>query len=104
MEKKARPQYNEQMRSRASISAVLRSIVAFYLAYLGWTIARGSGGEDTTMAPWLGWLICGVFCAVGIGFGVYTLRRYQADLKAAELSDAEMSGADGSEREEESQP
>ena len=97
MEKNERPRYNEQMRSKASISAVLRSIVAFYLAYLGWTIARGAGGEDTTMQPWVGWLICGVFCAVAIGFGVYALRRYQADLKAAELSG-------GSENEEEPQP
>ena len=89
MEKNARPQYNEQMRSKASISAVLRSIVAFYLAYLGWTIARGSGGGDTTMQPWVGWLICGIFFAVGIGFGVYTLKRYQADLKVAKLPGAE---------------
>ena len=97
MEKKTQPQYNQQMRSKASVSAVLRSIVAFYLAYLGWTIARGAGGEDTTMQPWVGWLICGVFCAVGIAFGVYTLRRYQADLKAAELPGGENSDGSGSE-------
>ena len=101
MEKNARPQYDEQMRSKASISAVLRSIVSFYLAYLGWTIARGSGGEDTTMQPWVGWLICGVFFAVGIAFGIYTLRRYQADLKAAELPGGEDSGGSESENVEE---
>ena len=37
------------------------------------------------MKPWMGWAICAVFMAVAIVFGVYTLRRYQADLKAAEL-------------------
>ena len=88
MNRKEQPRYNEQMRSKASISAVLRSIVAFYLAYLGWTIAQNSGGEDTTMQPWMGWAICAVFMAVAIGFGVYTLKRYQADLKAAELPDS----------------
>ena len=103
MEKNERPRYNEQMRSKASISAVLRSIVAFYLAYLGWTIARGAGGEDTTMQPWVGWLICGVFFAVGIAFGIYALRRYQADLKAAELPGGEDSDGSG-ETQEESQP
>ena len=85
MNKKDQPRYNEQMRSKASIAAVLHSIVAFYLAYLGWTVAQNSGGEDTTMAPWTGWVICAVFILVAIGFGVYTLKRYQAELKAAEL-------------------
>ena len=100
MDRKARPRYDEQKRSKANISAVLRFIVAFYLAYLGWTIARGGGGEDGSMEPWLAWLICGVFCAVGIGFGVYALNRYQAELKAAELPDEAASGGDADEREE----
>ena len=85
MNKKDQPRYNEQMRSKASIAAVLRSIVAFYLAYLGWNVAQNSGGEDTSMTPLMGWVICGVFLVVAIGFGVYTLKRYQAELKAAEL-------------------
>ena len=85
MNKKEQPRYNEQMRSKATISAVLRAIVAFYLAYLGWTIAQNSGGADTTMQPWVGWAIFAVFTAVAIGFGVYTMKRYQADLKEAEL-------------------
>ena len=88
MDKQHQPRYDERKRSKANISAVLRSIVAFYLAYLGWTIAGNSGGPDTTMEPWMGWGICAVFCAVAIAFGVYTLRRYQADLKAAELPES----------------
>ena len=83
--RKTQPQYDPQKRSKATISAVLRSIVAFYLAYLGWTVAQNAGGPDTTMKPWMGWAICTVFMAVAIVFGVYTLKRYQADLKAAEL-------------------
>ena len=33
----------------------------------------------------MGWAICVLFMAVAIVFGVYALKRYQADLKAAEL-------------------
>ena len=107
MEKKNQPRYDEQKRSKATITAVLRALVAFYLAYLGWTIARNSGGEETTMLPWMGWAICAVFMAVGIGFGVYTMKHYQTDLKAAELPSEEQlqSGeAGGNEGEEESSP
>ena len=86
MDQRKPPVYDEQKRSRASITAVLRSIVAFYLAYLGFTIAQNSGGPDTTMQPWMGWTVFAVFTAVGIAFGVYTLKRYQIDLKNAEIS------------------
>ena len=103
MEKKNPPHYDERKRSKASITAVLRSIVAFYLAYLGWTIAQGSGGPDTTMESWLGWTICAVFTAVGIAFGVYTLRRYQIDLKEAQLGPRDSSPETGEEREEQGQ-
>lgn len=98
MEKKPQPRYDGQKRSKANISAVLRFVVAFYLAYLGRMIARNSGGEDTTMEPWVGKLICGVFFVAAIGFGIYSLKRYQADLKAAELPNEEESppsGGDG---------
>ena len=86
MDQRKPPVYDEQKRSRASITAVLRSIVAFYLAYLGFTIAQSSGTEATTMTPAVGWAICAAFTAAGIAFGVYTLNRYQLDLKNAEIS------------------
>ena len=89
MERRNEPRYDERKRSKASITAVLRSIVAFYLAYLGWTVAQNSGGPDTTMEPWMGWTVFAVFTAVGIAFGVYTLKCYQRDLKAAQLPDEE---------------
>ena len=108
MNRKEQPRYNEQKRSRASITAVLRAIVAFYLAYLGWTIAQNSGGADTTMQPWMGWSICAVFTVAAIGFGVYTMKRYQADLKAAELPEEEDTArpgeADGKDGEDEPSP
>ena len=89
MERKKQPRYDERKRSKASITAVLRSIVAFYLAYLGWTVAQNSGGPNTTMAPWMGWSVFAVFTAVGIAFGVYAMKSYQRDLKAAQLPDGE---------------
>ena len=95
MRRQDQPRYDEKKRSKATISGVLRSIVAFYLAYLGWTIAQNAGGPDTSMSKAVGWAICAVFMAAAIGFGVYTMRRYQADLKAAELPD-ESDGGDAS--------
>lgn len=89
MDRNNQPRYDERKRSRASISAVLRSIVAFYLAYLGWTIAGNSGGENTTMTRPVGWLICAAFTLAGIAFGVYTLKCYQRDLKEAQLPEKE---------------
>lgn len=88
MNRNEQPRYDEKKRSKANISAVLRSIVAFYLAYLGVTIAQNSGGPDTTMEAWMGWVICAVFCAAAIAFGMYALKRYQSDLKAAEIADS----------------
>ena len=88
MDRNHQPRYDEKKRSRANISAVLRSIVAFYLAYLGVTIAQNSGGPDTPMEAWVGWVICALFCVVAIAFGMYTLRRYQSDLKAAEIAES----------------
>ena len=87
MDRNKQPHYDERKRSKASITAVLRSIVAFYLAYLGWTVAQSSGGPDTTMEPWMGWTFFAVFTAVGIAFGLYTLKCYQRDLKEAQLPD-----------------
>ncbi len=85
MDKRPQPNYDPKKRSKANITAVLRSIVAFYLAYLGWNVAQNAGGVNTTMKPWMGWVICAVFTLVAIGFEFYTLRQYQADLKNAEL-------------------
>ena len=101
MDKRPQPRYNEQKRSKANITAVLRSIVAFYLAYLGWTVAQNAGGPDTSMKPWMGWAVFGVFTLVGILFEMYTLRRYQADLKAAELPAEKPDRPDGDETGEE---
>ena len=37
------------------------------------------------MPVWAAWLVGALFAAVAVGFGLYTWKRYQADLRDAEL-------------------
>ena len=75
-------------KNRANVSAVLRGAVACYLLYLGVQIAM-SAGKDPSFPVWAAWVLGGFFCLAGAAFGVYTWRRYRADLKAAELTEEE---------------
>ena len=80
-----RPIYDVQRRNRASTAATLRGVVALYLIYIGWKIASGSVSEDASISLWAGVLIGVLFIVAAIGFGVYTVWRYRADMKAAVL-------------------
>lgn len=81
-------EYNVIRKNRANVSAVLRGAVACYLLYLGVQIAM-SAGKDPSFPVWAAWVLGGFFCLAGAAFGVYTWRRYRADLKAAELIEEE---------------
>lgn len=81
-------EYNVIRKNRANVSAVLRGAVACYLLYLGVQIAM-SAGKDPSFPVWAAWVLGGFFCLAGAAFGVYTWRRYRADLKAAELTEEE---------------
>lgn len=81
-------EYNVIRKNRANVSAVLRGAVACYLLYLGVKIAM-SAGKDPSFPVWAAWVLGGFFCLAGAAFGVYTWRRYRADLKAAELTEEE---------------
>ena len=81
-------EYNVIRKNRANVSAVLRGAVACYLLYLGVQIAM-SAGKDPSFPVWASWLLGGFFCVAAVAFGAYTWRRYRADLKAAELTEAE---------------
>lgn len=84
-------------RARAANMGVLRAVVAAYLVYLGGSLIRDWLQGGSTLAPWMVWL-CGLFfIAAGLGFGLYTWRRWKADAKAA----AEETGAAASESENE---
>ena len=81
-------EYNVIRKNRANVSAVLRGAVACYLLYLGVQIAM-SAGKAPSFPVWAAWVLGGFFCLAGAAFGVYTWRRYRADLKAAELTEEE---------------
>ena len=81
-------EYNVIRKNRANVSAVLRGAVACYLLYLGVQIAMGAG-KDPSFPVWAAWVLGGFFFLAGAAFGVYTWRRYRADLKAAELTEEE---------------
>lgn len=85
-------EYNVIRKNRANVSAVLRGAVACYLLYLGVQIAM-SAGKDPSFPAWAAWLLGGFFCVAAVAFGVYTWRRYRADLKAAELTEEEQQEA-----------
>jgi protein-S-isoprenylcysteine O-methyltransferase Ste14 len=82
---------NSERKNRASLHATLRGVVALYLLYLGWSVARGAGGADTTMPLWAGRLFGAVFAAAAAALGIYAWRRYRRDLR-----DTEEHGCDGS--------
>lgn len=77
--------YDLQRKARAGTSAGLRGLVAVYLIYLGWKVASGSLSGNSPIPEWAGLLLGGLFILVAVGFGVYIVRRYRRDLKAAEL-------------------
>lgn len=77
--------YDLQRKARAGTSAGLRGLVAAYLIYLGWKILNGALAGSFPAGQWIGVLIGVAFILAALGFGVYILRRYRLDLKAAEL-------------------
>lgn len=77
--------YDLQRRSRVGTTVSLRAIAAAYLIYLGWTLIRDFLNGSSTMPAWLSWAAGLGFIAVGAAFGLYAWKRYQADLKAAEI-------------------
>lgn len=100
-DKNKRHEYDPAKRNKAGINAVLRAIVAFYLVYLGALIVRGIDGEAPAVRPWIAITICVIFCASAVGFIVYTMKKYRADLKAAEVSQEENPALSGKEKERE---
>ncbi|WP_296691021.1 hypothetical protein [Ruminococcus sp.] len=76
--------YDQVKYSKALRFAALRFIVAVYICYLAFKIASA---DDTTMSKTLCWIIGGVFIAAAIGFGVYSYKRFHADLDDAKLKE-----------------
>ncbi len=75
--------YDTQKRSRAGKAAVLRAVVAGYIAYLGWKIATAT---DTTMDRTLAYILGGLFMLAAGAIVFYIVKRYRADLEEAKIS------------------
>lgn len=75
-----------QNRGKAATSAVLRTVVACYIAYLGVKIVQN---EDGSMQQTTARLIGGGFILAAIAFGIYILIRLRQDLQTARAVSSE---------------
>lgn len=78
-----KPKYTVEGHRKATLRASLRGLISVYLVYLGWSVARDSGG-DSPIKPWMGWGIFVIFAAIAAAFGLYAYKQYKLDLKDAE--------------------
>ena len=76
--------YDEAKRSKAGKAALLRAVVAAYIAYLAFRIVTA---KDSSMDLKTARIIGAVFIAADIAFAVYTYMRFRSELKAAEITD-----------------
>ena len=81
---------SDPRKTRISNIAMLRTLVAGYLFYLGFTILRDvMKGEPGSLPVWLLWL-CGIlFMLTALAFGWYTWRQYRRQTAALEAESAE---------------
>ena len=81
-EKEKRP--STSGKNRAVNFFTLRLLVAGYLAWLGFDLLRGFLTGASALSPAAAWG-CGVgFMAAGLGFAVYSIRRYRRETAAAD--------------------
>ena len=79
MDQKEKP----ALRANPRGQAVLRGVIAGYLVYLGGSLVYDLIRGSSTLAPWLVWTVGPLFVICGLGFGLYTWRRWKADEEAA---------------------
>ena len=81
---------SDPRKTRISNIAMLRTLVAGYLFYLGFTILRDViKGEPGSLPVWLLWL-CGIlFMLTALAFGWYTWRQYRRQTAALEAESAQ---------------
>ncbi|MCR5089504.1 MAG: hypothetical protein K6C08_08340 [Oscillospiraceae bacterium] len=95
MNENNRLEYEVQRRAKAGTAATLRCLVAGYILYLAWQIAKGGASGNTSMSPALSYAAAAVFAAVAVFFIVYSLKRWRQEAEAARLPperDQEQSG------------
>lgn len=76
--------YDAEKRARAGRGAVLRVLVAVYIAYLAFKIFFA---EDTTMSVTLCRIIGIVFIAADIAFIVYSYNLFHREMKDAVITE-----------------
>ena len=85
--------YHYLKKNQANLRAAFRGAVSVYLVCLAVRTVRGVYQDPyTTMPVWAAWLVGALFAAVAVGFGLYTWKRYQSDLRDAELPEEEHEG------------
>lgn len=90
---KQRNEYDSQKRAKAGTSAVLRVVVAAYVAFLGVRLIKGA---ESILFTVIG--IVFILSAVGICF--YTYRRWRIDSDASRIPPEEESTAEDEPTEE----
>ena len=87
-------EYDAAKRTRANNLAVLRALVAAYLAWLGFSLIRDCVRGASTLSPAFAWTAGLVFIAAALAFGFYIRRQWKRELAAARLPKPESNEAD----------
>ena len=87
-------EYDAAKRTRANNLAVLRALVAAYLAWLGFSLTRDCVRGASTLSPAFAWTAGLVFIAAALTFAFYIRRQWKRELAAAKLPKPEANEAD----------
>ena len=87
-------EYDAAKRTRANNLAVLRALVAAYLAWLGFSLIRDCVRGASTLSPAFAWTAGLVFIAAALTFAFYIRSQWKRELAAAKLPKPEANEAD----------
>ena len=87
-------EYDTAKRTKANNLAVLRAVVAAYLAWLGFSLIRDCLRGASTLSPAFAWTAGLVFIAAALAFAFYIWRQWKRELSAAKLPKPEADRAD----------
>ena len=87
-------EYDMAKRTKANNLAVLRVLVAGYLAWLGFSLIRDCLRGASTLSPAFAWTAGLVFIAAALAFAFYIWRQWKRELSAAKLPKPEANEAE----------
>ena len=82
-------EYDTAKRTKANNLAVLRVLVAAYLAWLGFSLIRDCVRGASTLSPAFAWTAGLVFIAASLAFAFYIWKQWTRELAAARLPKSE---------------